>query len=107
MGRLERLVLAFWEAYLTGEAAGLRPYLAADYAGDVETFPDGQDGHVAAQAQLLVIKGLDIAEAAVGEKVEIWVEFRPSSEADYLEYLTISAVKEQDGWKVSSYGLEM
>ncbi|MCI9218503.1 MAG: M56 family metallopeptidase [Lachnospiraceae bacterium] len=107
VGRLERLVLAFWEAYLTGEAAGLRPYLAADYEGDVETFPDGQDGHVAAQAQLLVIKGLDIAEAAVGEKVEIWVEFRPSSEADYLEYLTISAVKEQDGWKVSSYGLEM
>ncbi len=104
---LERLVLAFWEAYLTGEAAGLHPYLAADYEGDMETFPDGQDGHVAAQAQLLAIKGLDIAEAAVGEEVEIWVEFRPSSEADYLEYLTISAVKEQDGWKVSSYGLEM
>ncbi len=104
---LERLVLAFWEAYLTGEAAGLHPYLAADYEGDMETFPDGQDGHVAAQAQLLAIKGLDIAEAAVGEEVEIWAEFRPSSEADYLEYLTISAVKEQDGWKVSSYGLEM
>lgn len=104
---LEQMALAFWEAYLTGEPEGLRRYLAADYEGALETFPDGQDGHAAAQAKLLAVKGLDIGEAAVGEKVEIWAEFCPGAEADYLEYLAISAVKEQDGWKVESYGLEL
>ena len=44
----EQLALAFWEAYLAGDAAELAQYPAAD--------------------------------------------------ADYLEYLTISAVKEGDGW---------
>ena len=53
----EQLALAFWEAYLAGDAAELAQYPAAD--------------------------------------------------ADYLEYLTISAVKEGYGWKVTGYGLEL
>lgn len=105
--QLERMALAFWEAYLTGETAELAQYLAADYAGDVETFPDGQDGHAAAEVELVTLKGLDIGETEVGDTVEIWAEFRPGARADYLENLSISAVKEQDGWKVSGYGLEM
>ena len=31
----------------------------------------------------------------------------PAADADYLEYLTISAVKEGEGWKVAGYGLEL
>ena len=104
--KLEQLALAFWEAYLAGDAEKLAQYLAADYEGDVETFPDGVDGHVAVQAQLLAIKGPDIEESAVGDEAVVSAQFRPWAEADSLEYLTIMALKEGDGWKVSGYGLE-
>ncbi len=109
--KLEQLALSFWEAYLAGDAEKLAQYLAADYEGDVETFPDGVDGHVAAQAQLLAIKGPDIEESAVkewavGDEAVVSAQFRPWAEADSLEYLTIMALKEGDGWKVSGYGLE-
>ncbi len=108
---LEQLAMDFWEAYLAGDAARLEPYLTAGYAGDLETFPDGVDGHVAAEAQLLAVKGLDsegLAEGALdeGEEATVWMEFRPWEGADSLEYLTIIALKEGDGWKVSGYGLE-
>ena len=105
--KLEQLALAFWEAYLAGDAAELAQYLSADYGGGVETFPDGLDGHVAAQAQLLAVKGLDGAGPLDEDNVIISMEFRPAADADYLEYLTISAVKEGDGWKVAGYGLEL
>lgn len=105
--QMEQLATAFWEAYLAGDAAELAQYLSADYGGGVETFPDGLDGHVTAQAQLLAVKGLDGAGPLDEDKVIISMEFRPAADADYLEYLTISAVKEGDGWKVAGYGLEL
>ena len=105
--QMEQLATAFWEAYLAGDAAELAQYLSADYGGVVETFPDGLDGHVAAQAQLLAVKGLDGAGPLDEDDAIISIEFRPAADADYLEYLTISAVKEGDGWKVAGYGLEL
>ncbi len=105
--KLEQLALAFWEAYLAGDAAELAQYLAAGCTGDVETFPDGVDGHVAAQAQLLAVKGMDGGGSLKEDDTVISIEFRPAADADYLEYLTISAVKEGDGWKVTGYGLEL
>lgn len=62
---------------------------------------------MAAQAQLLAVKGLDGAGPLDEDNVIISMEFRPAADADYLEYLTISAVKEGDGWKVAGYGLEL
>lgn len=103
----EQTALAFWEAYLAGDRYALGQYLTADYAGEPEVFPDGQDGHVAQETEVLHVKGADIGEKAVGESIDIWVEFRPSATADSLEYLWISMVKEVEGWKVSTYGLEM
>lgn len=102
----EELVLAFWEAYLAGDTETIRQYLTEDYSTEIEKFPDGVDGHVAREAVVNAVKGLDIGSKTVGEHCEFWVEFWPAEEADSLEYLTISAVKEADGWKISWYGLE-
>lgn len=103
----EQTALAFWDAYLAGDRDALKQYLTADYAEEPEVFPDGQDGHVAKEAEMLAVKGTDMEEKAVGDSVDIWVEFRPSAAADSLEYLWISMVKDTEGWKVEAYGLEM
>ncbi|MCR2047692.1 M56 family metallopeptidase [Acetatifactor muris] len=103
----EQAAFAFWEAYLAGDSDTLKQYLTADYTGELEVFPDGQDGHSAQEAEVLAVKGTDIGEQAVGNKIDVWVEFRPSATADTLEYLWISMVKEAEGWKAESYGLEM
>ena len=42
----------------------------------------------------------------MGDEAVVSAQFRPWAEADSLEYLTIMALKEGDGWKVSGYGLE-
>lgn len=52
------------------------------------------------------MKGTLIGERQVGDSCEIWVEFRPMKEQDSLEYLNMVFVKEPEGWKISSYGLE-
>lgn len=103
----EQTARAFWEAYLAGDRDTLKQYLTSDYAGEPEVFPDGQDGHVAQEAEVLAIKGTDIGEKAMGDSIDIWVEFRPSEAADSLEYLWISLVKDKGGWIVDTYGLEM
>jgi hypothetical protein len=64
------------------------------------------DGHVAAEALVNSVKGLEIGTVAVGESCQISVEFRPAAGADYLEYLTLEMIKEADGWRISFYGLE-
>ncbi len=102
----EEMVLAFWEAYLAGDQEGMRQYLVEDYTGDIEGFPDGVDGHVAKESVVNAVKGINMEPKMVGESYEFWVEFWPRAEADSLEYLTISAVKEADGWRIRWYGLE-
>ena len=101
-----QLAGAFWDAYLTGDEEALRQYLAEGYSGTVETFPEGSDGHVAREAKAKGVKGMDTEERKIGDKRVVWAEFYPAAEADSLEYLEIELIKEEDGWKVSAYGLE-
>lgn len=102
----EQTALDFWAAYLAGDVDAMSRYLTKDCL-DRDVFPDGEDGHVAAEALVNTVKGLDMGTKAVGESCEISVEFRPAAGADYLEYLTLEMIKEADGWKISFYGLEM
>lgn len=101
----QQTALDFWAAYLAGNREAMERYLTKD-CRDREIFPDGEDGHVAEEAMVNAVKGLDIGTKAVGESCEISVEFRPAAGADHLEYLTLEMVKEADGWKISFYGLE-
>ena len=101
----EQTALDFWAAYLAGNGEAMEQYLTKD-CQDRDTFPDGVDGHVAAEALVNSVKGLEIGTVAVGESCQISVEFRPAAGADYLEYLTLEMIKEADGWRISFYGLE-
>lgn len=105
--QLQQLAMAFWEAYLGGNTRNIRQYLSADFDSEIDVFPDGIDGHVASEASLQAVKGLDISDMAAGETCDISLEFRPAAGTDYLEYLTVTAVMDGDEWKVLSYGLEM
>ena len=105
--QLQQLAMAFWEAYLDRNMENIRQYLSADFDSDIDVFPDGIDGHAASEAMLQAVKGLDISDMTASETCDISLEFRPAAGADYLEYLTVTAVLDGDGWKVLSYGLEM
>lgn len=102
-----QLTLAFWEAYLAGNTEAVNQYLSADYDFDIDVFPDGIDGHVADEATLQAVKGLEACDKTAGAVFEIWLEFCPAAGADYLESLTLEVIRDSDGWKVLSYGLEM
>lgn len=95
----------FWEAYLAGDREALKEYLAEDFEGDPDVFPDGTDGHDAEKAELLAVKWEKIEGRAIGDisicSLEIW-----QGEDDSREYLTIALILEEDYWKVSWYGLE-
>ena len=53
----------------------------------------------------MAVKWQETEGKEIGDKIECSLEIRPGEE-DSLEYLTLSLVKEQDGWKISWYGLE-
>ena len=102
----EQTARDFWAAYLAGDREAMGRHLTKD-CQDRDIFPDGVDGHVAEEAFVNAVKGLDIGAKAVGESCEVSVEFRPAAGADYLEHLTLGMIKEADGWKIDSYGLEL
>lgn len=104
---ITKIAEGFWAAYLSADEGKLKQYLTENYEFDIDFFPDGIDGHIADEVELLNIKVPDVEKEAVKESLEIWLEFRPSANADYLEYLTMKLVREKDGWKVCFYGLEM
>lgn len=54
--------------------------------------------------EIKAISGVEDTE--VGAVCEVSVEFRESTQPDRLQYLTIEVVRQADGWKVSSFGLE-
>lgn len=95
----------FWEAYLTGDRDALKEYLAEDFEGAPDVFPDGTDGHNAEKAELLAVKWEKIEGRAIGDISICSLEIMPG-EGDSPEYLTIALILEQDYWKVSWYGLE-
>lgn len=105
-GQAGQTARAFWEAYLAGDRETMGRFLTED-CQDRDVFPDGQDGHAARSASVNAVKGLDMEPKAVGETCQVWIEFWPGAEADALEYLTLEMIKETDGWKIRSYGLEM
>ncbi len=98
------MVTAFADAYFSGNLNTLGSYLATGYSGDREVYPD--DGST---VQIARIDGLDNVAQSLAEKgcCYLSIPFRETAAGDYYMYLSITAVKEGGGWKVSFYGLEM
>ncbi len=97
---MKRIIEEFAAYYFNGDAAALQKYLTSPYEGDIDTYEGS------GTADNFTIKGLpDAGERNADNKWEASLEFMDSEEDSYT-YLTFSFVKQEDGWKIQSYGLE-
>lgn len=94
----------FSRAYFDGDQEELGKYLADSYDGDIEIYPDAEPE----VAGMTAVKGLeDIGESRIGDTQVISVVCDRASAGEGFLYLTLEMVKQEDGWKVYFYGLEM
>lgn len=96
------LMEEFSKAYFANDTDSIRQYLADSYSGDGKGFP-GDKGAVVESIK----DSMDAQNAQVGENYTGAVQFKERENDDYYQYLTIELVREESGWKVISYGLEM
>lgn len=96
------LVEEFSKAYFANDTDSIKQYLADSYSGDGKGFP-GDKGAVVESIK----DSMDVKNTQVGENYTGAVQFKERETDDYYQYLTIELVKEESGWKVVSYGLEM
>lgn len=92
----------FSKAYFANDTDSIKQYLADSYSGDGKGFP-GDKGAVVESIK----DSMDAQNAQVGENYTGAVQFKERETDDYYQYLTIELVREESGWKVISYGLEM
>lgn len=97
---IKSIVQEFAAAYFGNDICAVKKYLASTYEGNVDIY--GEIGAI----NILKIKGLSDEEKIKSEKCEVSLEFTDSSAEDMLLYLTLTFVKEDEGWKVQFYGIE-
>ena len=95
------MLTGFISAYFDGSADRIQPYLADTYVEDVKTFEGAKD-----QVTVVAIKGLQqTGKKKAGDTCEVSVEYQEGGGS--YQYLTVTVVKQADGWKVAFYGVEM
>lgn len=95
--------VAFAQAYFTGDKEEMRKYLADSYEGNNDVYSDGEAG----PEGMMALKGLeDVGEAAVGDTHIVSLECSMAGMEEGLLYLTLEVEKQEEGWKILSYGLE-
>ncbi len=98
---IKKMLTGFISAYFGGSADRIQPYLADTYAEDVKTFEGAKD-----QVTVVAIKGLQqTGKKKAGDTCEVSVEYQEGGGS--YQYLTVTVVKQADGWKVAFYGVEM
>lgn len=100
---LKRLSKEFAEIYFNRDVDKIPGYLTVPYEWDhKEVYP--HDG----AAPDYTIKGLDtVEETDIGSVKTVWAEFKSSEQDDYFQYLRMEFIKQEDGWKIKFYGLEI
>lgn len=97
---IRSIIEEFAAAYFGGNVDGLHKFLTNPYEWNIDAYAG--TGTVSDYK----LKGLpDIGERNVKNKWEISLEFMDSNDDSY-SYLTFSFVKQEDGWKINSYGVE-
>ncbi len=98
---LKNSMKSFCTAYFAGDVDTIEQFLSESYEGNVES--DSSEGN---EPVIHKIKGLDSdIEADIGDSCILSLEFNYPDEDSYT-YLTVTFRKENDGWKIESYGLE-
>lgn len=91
-------------AYFDGDQEKIRDCLADSYDGEIDVYTDAGPGLTG----MISVKGVgDIKEAEIGDTQTVSVMFNMLDTGEGLRYLTLEMVKQEDGWKVDFYGLEM
>lgn len=94
---------AFAEAYFAGEKEEMGKYLADSYSGDIDIYSDADTKLV----EIMELKGMeDIADAQTGDTHIVSLECNMAGTGEGLWYLTLEVVKQEEGWKILSYGME-
>ena len=94
----------FSRAYFDGDQEELGKFLADSYDGDIEIYPDAEPK----VAGMTAVKGLEnIGESRIGDTQVVSLECDRANTGEGLLYLTLEMVKQENGWKVYFYGLEM
>ncbi len=91
-------------AYFDGDQEKIRDCLADSYDGEIDVYTDAGPGLTG----MISVKGVgDIKEAEIGDTQTVSVMFNMLDTGEGLRYLTLDLIKQEDGWKVEFYGLEM
>ncbi len=98
---LREVMTAFSAAYFNGDAEGIRQYLSQSFSGTPEVYDAPE---TAGDVEIREIRGLDAVPEDASECGLSLVFVEPGD--DSYTYLAADFVKEGDGWKVSSYGLD-
>lgn len=94
---------AFALAYFAGEKEEMRKYLADSYEGDLDVYSDADTKLV----EIMELKGVeDIADAQTGDTHIVSLECNMAGTGEGLWYLTLEVIKQEEGWKILSYGME-
>lgn len=100
----EIVVSQFMQAYFSGNADSVKPYLSESFDSAIDVYTDFEP----ADPEIHAIKGLE----NWARDLEQWgtirpsIEFRKTPDSDYYMYLSMTLVWEDNQWKVSEYGLE-
>lgn len=96
---------AFSMAYFGKDQEVIREHLADSYDEDIEVYTDSE---LTGATGMTVLKGLEeVGTCEIGDTRTVSVEYSRAEMGEGFLYLTLGMVKQEDGWKVDFYGLEM
>ncbi len=97
----EPIVDAFAAAYFCADTNEMKNHLSESYTGEPEVHSSGNEVVHAVKEIYNVFPDM----ANVGH-LNVSVEFRPTSDSDYYNYLSMTLIWENHHWAVETYGLE-
>lgn len=99
---LKNIMTTFYEAFFAGDTNGIKMYLSDSFDSDVEVYDNPE---LAEQIEIREIKGMDYVTDNMDDTCTLSLEFVVPEEDSYT-YLTVTFIRENGGWRISSYGLE-
>ncbi len=96
---IQKLMEAFGKAYFSGDRAAMESMMESGYQGLLDAHSDWNE------VRIVSCKQIPQGTLAVGDRRNVSLEVRIGGQDSY-SYLSMSLVKQTDGWRVSGYGLE-
>lgn len=99
---IKNVVHAFASAYFDGNADAMQQFLTNTYDGEIDTYKS------TGTVRDLTLKGLSDTDTKKieNESYVVSLEFRDSNYEDMFLYLTCVLSKQENNWKIQSYGVE-